>query len=121
MWKLLSSRAGTLFLLSVAVAFAETADTKPTSSDETRTTITSQRMTVRNQENKAIFEGAVILTKGALVVHSDHMVVIFKAVDAAAGKSSETAAASPPGNAASHPGARSDELPVMSNRAVSTI
>jgi lipopolysaccharide export system protein LptA len=113
MWKLLSSRAGTILLLSAAVALADTADTKPTSSEETRTTITSQRMTVRNQENKAIFEGAVILTKGALVVHSDHMVVFFKSV--------ETTSASPSGNAAPHPGARSDELPVMSNRAVSTI
>jgi lipopolysaccharide export system protein LptA len=113
MWKLLSSRAGTILLLSAAVALADTADTKPTSSEETRTTITSQRMTVRNQENKAIFEGAVILTKGALVVHSDHMVVFFKSV--------ETTSASPSGNATPHPGARSDELPVMSNRAVSTI
>lgn len=121
MWKLLSSRAGTLLLLSAAVAFADTADTKPPSTEEARTTITSQRMTVRNQENKAIFEGAVILTKGALVVHSDHMVVFFKAVDAPSGKPSETTSASPSGNAASRPGARSEELPVMSNRAVSSI
>jgi lipopolysaccharide export system protein LptA len=121
MWKLLSSRAGTILFFSAAVALADTADTKPTSSEETRTTITSQRMTVRNQENKAIFEGAVILTKGALVVHSDHMVVFFKAVDAPSGKPSETTSASPSGNAAPHPGARSDELPVMSNRGVSSI
>jgi lipopolysaccharide export system protein LptA len=121
MWKLLSSRAGTILLLSAAVALADTADTKTTSSEETRTTITSQRMTVRNQENKAIFEGAVILTKGALVVHSDHMVVFFKAVDAPSGKPSDTTSASSPGNAAPPPGARSDDLPVMSNRGVSSI
>lgn len=121
MWKLLSSRAGALLVLSAAVAFADTADTKPPSADETRTTITSQRMTVRNQENKAIFEGAVILTKGALVVHSDHMVVFFKAVDGSSGKSSDATSASPSTNAAARPGARSDELPVMSNRAVSSI
>jgi len=121
MWKLLSSRAGAILLLSAAVAWADPADTKPAPSDETRTTITSQRMTVRNQENKAIFEGAVILTKGALVVHSDHMVVFFKAVDPSSGKPSETTSASPSGNAPSRPGTRSDDLPVMSNRGVSSI
>ena len=34
-------------------------------------------MTVNNQENTAIFDGAVVLTRGPLVVHSDHMVVSF--------------------------------------------
>ncbi len=34
-------------------------------------------MTVNNQENTAIFDGAVVLTRGLLVVHSDHMVVSF--------------------------------------------
>ena len=41
------------------------------------TTITSRTMTVSNQENTAIFDGAVVLTRGLLVVHSDHMVVSF--------------------------------------------
>ena len=119
MLKLLSSLAGTILCFSAIVVFADTRNTKPPSPEETRTTITSQRMTVRNQENKAIFEGAVILTKGALVVHSDIMVVFFKAVDPPSGKPADTASAS--GNTASSPGMRSDELPVMSNRAVSTI
>jgi lipopolysaccharide export system protein LptA len=103
------------------MAFANTANTKPAAPEETRTTITSQRMTVRNQENKAIFEGTVVLTKGALVVHSDVMVVFFKPVDAPAGKPSDSTPASAAGNTAARPGTRSDELPVMSNRAVSTI
>lgn len=34
-------------------------------------------MTVSNQANTAIFDGAVVLTRGLLVVHSDHMVVSF--------------------------------------------
>jgi lipopolysaccharide export system protein LptA len=117
MLKLRSSLAGMVLFFGVVVVFADTADTKPPTPEETRTTITSQRMTVRNQENKAIFEGAVILTKGALVVHSDVMVVFFKAVDPPPGKSIDGAAPAY-GNAA---GTRSDELPVMSNRAVSTI
>jgi lipopolysaccharide export system protein LptA len=117
MLKLRSSLAGIVLFFGVVVACADTADTKPPTPEETRTTITSQRMTVRNQENKAIFEGAVILTKGALVVHSDVMVVFFKAVDPPSGKPVDGAAPAS-GNAA---GTRSDELPVMSNRAVSTI
>lgn len=121
MLKLLSSVVGALLCFSVVAAFADTANLKPPSPEDTRTTITSQRMTVRNQENKAIFEGTVILTKGALVVHSDVMVVFFKAVDSPSGKPGDVATTPASGNTASHPGTRSDELPVMSNRAVSTI
>jgi lipopolysaccharide export system protein LptA len=46
--------------------------------EQANTTITSKKMVVRNQENKAIFEGDVILTKGNLTVQSDVMVVLFK-------------------------------------------
>lgn len=41
------------------------------------TTITSKKMTIRNQESQAIFEGMVVLTRGSLVVHADKMVVLF--------------------------------------------
>lgn len=41
------------------------------------TTITSQKMTVRNQDSQAIFEETVVLTRGPLIVHSDKMVVSF--------------------------------------------
>lgn len=41
------------------------------------TTITSKKMTVRNQDSQAVFEGMVVLTRGSLVVHSDKMVVSF--------------------------------------------
>lgn len=41
------------------------------------TTITSKKMTVRNQDSQAVFEGMVVLTRGALIVHSDKMVVSF--------------------------------------------
>ncbi len=43
------------------------------------TTITSNKMTVRNQDNQAVFEGTVILTRGPLVVNSDKMIVFFHA------------------------------------------
>ncbi|BCA56755.1 conserved exported protein of unknown function [Nitrospira sp. KM1] len=41
------------------------------------TTITSKKMTVKNHDNLAIFEGSVVLTRGTLVVYSDRMVVSF--------------------------------------------
>ncbi len=41
------------------------------------TTITSKKMTVRNQDSQAIFEETVVLTRGPLIVHSDKMVVLF--------------------------------------------
>ncbi len=41
------------------------------------TTITSKKMTVRNHDNQAVFEGTVVLTRGTLVVYSDRMVVSF--------------------------------------------
>lgn len=41
------------------------------------TTITSTKMTVRNQDSQAVFEGLVVLTRGSLVVRSDKMVVSF--------------------------------------------
>ncbi|MGH7233110.1 MAG: LptA/OstA family protein [Nitrospiraceae bacterium] len=104
---------------------AEMPITKPASSEATTTTITSQRMTVRNQENKAVFEGAVVLTKGNLIVHSDLMVVFFKPAN-----QTESAGPSDPGSngkaKASLPdekekSAGSGNLPIMANRSVSMI
>ncbi len=56
---------------------AETRAGKEPPANSAPTTITSRTMTVSNQENRAIFDGAVVLTRGLLVVHSDHMVVSF--------------------------------------------
>lgn len=41
------------------------------------TTITSKKMTVRNQDSQVIFEETVVLTRGLLTVHSDKMIVFF--------------------------------------------
>ncbi|MFO0779038.1 MAG: LptA/OstA family protein [Nitrospira sp.] len=51
------------------------------------TTITSNRMTVRNQDSQAVFEGMVVLTRGSLVVHSDRMVVSFQSKGSDGGSS----------------------------------
>ncbi len=68
--------------LLVSVAFgAEPVPSERKSIAGTKTTITSERMTVRNKDRRAIFEGSVVLTKGSLVVHSDVMVVFYKARD----------------------------------------
>ena len=45
---------------------------------EEPTTITSNTMTANGKEGKAVFQGAVTLTQGDLVVHSDIMIVHFK-------------------------------------------
>ena len=38
-------------------------------------------MTVRIRMSQAVFEGAVVLTRGTLVVYSDRMVVSFRSQD----------------------------------------
>jgi lipopolysaccharide export system protein LptA len=59
---------------------AEPPGPKPASVEPvSSTTITSRTMTVNNHENTAIFDGSVVLTRGPLIVHSDHMVVTFNA------------------------------------------
>jgi lipopolysaccharide export system protein LptA len=111
-WKLPRSLWVALFLGIAAVSAGETVNT----------TITSQKLTVRNQENKAIFEGAVVLTKGELVVHSDVMVVFFELTEPKSdskkmdhrrsGKLSVPPTSSPSGDGS---------MPTMSNRTVSKI
>ncbi|HEU4684497.1 MAG TPA: LptA/OstA family protein [Nitrospira sp.] len=74
-WLLLPSAfvAGMSLLSGLASAApAATATDSPVG-----TTITSKRMTVKNQESQAIFEGSVVLTRGTLIVYSDRMVVSF--------------------------------------------
>jgi lipopolysaccharide export system protein LptA len=62
------------------------------------TTITSNKMTVRNSENQAIFEGNVILTRGPLTVNSERMIVFFHGQ--ATAESKPSAAGEPKNNAA---------------------
>lgn len=40
--------------------------------------ITSNTMTASNEKNQAVFQGAVKMVQGELVVHSDVMIVYFK-------------------------------------------
>lgn len=111
MWKLCSSLGCATWLLMAAAHAAETA--MPVAggpSANGRTDITAKKITMRNQENKAIFEGSVVLKKGLLIVHSDMMVVFLKPNNPKAVEAATKA-----------PRKGSEELPTISNQAVSMI
>ncbi|HEY5627384.1 MAG TPA: LptA/OstA family protein [Nitrospira sp.] len=57
---------------------AVTETPKGVSGQAVGTTVTSQKMTFKNQQSQAVFDGAVVLTRGSLVVYSDRMVVSFR-------------------------------------------
>ncbi len=81
------------------------------------TTITAKKMTVKNQDSQAVFEGAVVLTRGSLVVYSDRMVVLFRAQDSPANDNQK-------GHEAVKgvaPSKGSDAVPAVSNRSVNRI
>ena len=82
------------------------------SDDALGTTVISQRMTFKNQESQAVFDGAVVLTRGTLVVYSDRMVVSFRNQEADPKKSGE------PGKGQPTPAKGPD---TVSNRAVTQI
>lgn len=82
------------------------------------TTITSTKMTVRNQDGQAVFEGGVVLTRGPLVVHSDLMVVQFHSQNRLSPPPSSTGNPSTQSAAPSKPNAG---VSAMSNRSVSRV
>jgi lipopolysaccharide export system protein LptA len=112
--------AAVVWLVSVAAKSVPGVNGSSGPPAASNTTITASKMTVRNQENKAVFEGTVKLTKGNLVVHSDVMVVFFKAAEPADAQISSHAAAVDP--RAPEKAARDrNDLPIMSNRSVNMI
>jgi lipopolysaccharide export system protein LptA len=117
-----------VLLASVAAQAAERGASQapsPTASSESQsTTITAEKMTVKNQENKAVFEGTVVLTRGSLIVHSDVMVVLFRPSNQpSSGTGTASANGVPGGPGASGKGTRSSPspLPATGNRSVSMI
>ena len=75
-----------VFLLGIA-SVSESADaaiSRSGADQAVSTTITAKKMTVKNQDSQAVFEGAVVLTRGSLVVYSDRMIVLFRAQDSPA-------------------------------------
>lgn len=73
----LAGTVGLVVLLAAGPADAA-GGAKPQASEPVTTTVTSEKMTVQNKEHRAVFEGTVVLTKGDLVVRSDHMVVFYE-------------------------------------------
>lgn len=122
MW-IWSSSLGSVFMLTVSVALAaETGSSKPpVAAPSEPTTITAQKMTVRNQENKAYFDGAVVLSKGTLVVHSDSMVVSFKQKDAPGSTSKGAEPDSPPSANSQKSKARATGMPASGSHAISMV
>lgn len=86
------------------------------------TTITAKKMTVRNQDSQAVFEGSVILTQGTLVVYSDKMVVSFspQSADAKQGEPGEIKKTDP-SSTAKPMGKGADVMPGSSGRSVKQI
>ena len=74
-WLLLLSWL-TVATMTAAQAAVEAASNS--ASDPVGTTVISQKMTFKNQQSQAVFDGAVVLTRGTLVVYSDRMVVSFR-------------------------------------------
>jgi lipopolysaccharide export system protein LptA len=81
------------------------------------TTITAKKMTVKNQDSQAVFEGAVVLTRGSLIVYSDRMVVLFKPQESADGEDRHSRDATK----GASPSKGSDVMPTVSNRALNRI
>lgn len=77
------SHSVVLILLSFLDGGAATAGPSPSGTPEqiVSTTVTSQRMTFKNQDGQAVFDGSVVLKRGALIVYSDKMVVSFREQD----------------------------------------
>jgi len=96
---------------------ADAALSKGGSEQAVGTTITAKKMTVKNQDSQAVFEGTVILTRGSLVVYSGHMVVTFRAQDSAASDNQKGHEAVKGAAPSKEPGV----MPAVSNRSVNRI
>ncbi|BFU96036.1 MAG: conserved exported protein of unknown function [Nitrospira sp.] len=77
MLKCLLSLSAVLAVVSFTAHPSPAAPVTAGADQSVSTTITSKKMTVKNHDSQAIFEGAVVLTRGTLVVYSDRMIVSF--------------------------------------------
>jgi lipopolysaccharide export system protein LptA len=99
MWKWLLLLNALIWVTTTAALAAVEPAANGTADQAPGTTVISKRMTFKNQENQAVFDGAVVLTRGTLVVYSDRMVVSFGNQEAGAepkaGKNPTTPAKGP--------------------------
>jgi lipopolysaccharide export system protein LptA len=102
-------------LICGSLAFAApVADRPPATPPAEKITITSQSLVFKNQENIAVFDGKVVMSKVNFIMHADHMIVHFEG----AGESAQKPA---PKNESPAPRPAGPELPTLGNRAVSLI
>lgn len=103
-----------ILVWGVSISAAQTPD-RSSATSPADIIITSQSLVFKNQENAAVFEGKVVLTKGEFVMHADQMIVHFEG--------SPVSAASPKSGKAGASSARptTPDLPTFGNRAVSLI
>jgi lipopolysaccharide export system protein LptA len=81
MWKWLLLLNAVIAATTTAALAAVEPASNGTAEQAPGTTVVSQKMTFKNQESQAVFDGAVVLTRGTLVVYSDRMVVSFRNQD----------------------------------------
>jgi lipopolysaccharide export system protein LptA len=78
MWIWFLSLSSTVVISAVVAWAAPLPSTNGSSAQGLSTTVTSQRMTFKNQDSQAVFDGSVVLRRGSLIVYSDKMVVLFR-------------------------------------------
>ena len=78
MWIWLLSLSSTVIASAVIGSAAPLPSSNGSSDQGPSTTVTSQRMTFKNQDSEAVFDGSVVLRRGSLIVYSDKMVVLFR-------------------------------------------
>jgi lipopolysaccharide export system protein LptA len=110
-----------LNFLAVTAATVNAGVAQTTTGPAVSTTITAKKMTVRNQDGRAVFEGSVVLTKGALVVYSDKMIVLFQPDSDATKTPAAVERAAQEVAKTSGPSKGSEAIPSVSNRSVSRI
>src|SRR5215203_2979954 len=109
-----------LAFILVSVAHSTEKGVSKNADTAVSTTITSKKMTVRNQDGQAIFEGSVVLTKGTLIVYSDKMIVMFHANKETSKSSGSDRQATETAKSAL-PAKGTDAVPSASNRSMSQI
>ena len=114
MWKWLLLLNGLTLAMTTAAQAAVDPASNGASDQALSTTVISKKMTFKNQESQAVFDGAVVLTRGTLVVYSDRMVVSFRNQETATDPKK-------PGEAGKGPVTPAKGPDTVSNRAVTLI
>ena len=112
MWRFISVFA---FLLGGTMVLAAPPLDRSVVSPADTIVITSQSLVFKNQENMAVFEGKVVMTKVDFTMHADQMVVHFEGTSPAGAKAGTKALPSSPARPSG------TEPPSFGNRAISLI